>query len=128
MFNAFMVIENMTFPETLLISLLGMLVVFVGLIALMLVIIVIKFLAKFIDSGAKAKPAAPAAAPAPVRSAAPVAAAASNMVPAPGSCGEIKIHDVDDKTAAMLMAIVADELKAPLNELRFISIRAIKKA
>lgn len=45
---------------------------------------------------------------------------------APGSAGEIKLHDVPDKTAAMLMAIVADKLGKPLNELRFISIREIK--
>ena len=42
------------------------------------------------------------------------------------SAGEIKLHDVSDKTAAMLMAIVADKLGKPLNELRFISIREIK--
>ena len=45
---------------------------------------------------------------------------------APGSAGEVKLHDVPDRTAAMLMAIVADKLGKPLNELRFISIREIK--
>jgi len=126
MFNAFMVVENMTFPESLLISLLGLLVVFTGLIALMAVIFVIKFLAKFIDSGSKKAPsAAPAAAAAP---AAVSAAPAADLVPAPGSSGEIKLNGVDDRTAAMLMAIAADELNIPLNELRFISIREIAKA
>jgi hypothetical protein len=42
---------------------------------------------------------------------------------AKGSCGNINITNVPPKTAAMLMAIVADEMKAPLNELRFISIK-----
>ena len=45
---------------------------------------------------------------------------------APGSAGEIKLHDVEPRTAAMLMAIVADQTGLPLNELRFISIREIK--
>ncbi|MBQ4370244.1 MAG: hypothetical protein II784_04495 [Oscillospiraceae bacterium] len=45
--------------------------------------------------------------------------------PAPGSCGEVKCFDVPDKTAAMLMAIVADQIDTPLNELRFISIKEI---
>jgi len=45
--------------------------------------------------------------------------------PAPGSCGDVKRFDVPDKTAAMLMAIVADQIKAPLNELRFISIKEV---
>ena len=46
---------------------------------------------------------------------------------APGSAGELKLYDTDPRTAAMLMAIVADELQAPLNELRFLSIREIKE-
>ena len=45
---------------------------------------------------------------------------------APGSAGQIKLHDVDPKAAAMVMAIVADKLGKPLNELRFISIREVK--
>ncbi|GHV31497.1 hypothetical protein FACS18949_00110 [Clostridia bacterium] len=67
------------------------------------------------------------------RQAVPVTAAAavseSPSVPTPAaipdnqSLGEIKLNNVDEKTAAMLMAIVANGLKAPLNELRFISIK-----
>ena len=45
---------------------------------------------------------------------------------APGSAGQLKLHDVEPKTAAMLMAIVADKLSKPLNELRFISIKEVK--
>ena len=45
---------------------------------------------------------------------------------APGSAGSIKLHDVEPKTAAMLMAIVADKMGKPINELRFISIKEIK--
>ena len=64
------------------------------------------------------KAAAPAAAaPAPK----PVLAAA-----APGSAGEVKLFNVPDKDAAMLMAIVAHKLNKPLNELRFKSIKEVK--
>ena len=56
-------------------------------------------------------------APAPVEAAKPVA---------PGSAGELKLHDVEPKTAAMIMAIVADKMGKPLNELRFISIKEVK--
>ena len=45
---------------------------------------------------------------------------------APGSAGGIKLHNVEPKTAAMLMAIVADKLGKPLNELRFISIKEVE--
>ena len=69
-----------------------------------------------------------AIAPAPV-AAAPVAAApAAPAAPqlAPGTAGQLKLHDVNPKTAAMIMAIVADKMGKPLNELRFISIKEVK--
>ena len=44
---------------------------------------------------------------------------------APGSAGQLKLYNVEPKTAAMLMAIVADKLGKPLNELRFISIKEV---
>ena len=98
-----------------LIVVLGMAVVFFGLILLMYVT---KIAGAILMRRKQAQPAA-AAAPAP---AAPAAKAAS----APGSAGQIKLHDVPDKTAAMLMAIVAEKSGKPLNQLRFISIREIK--
>jgi len=42
---------------------------------------------------------------------------------APGSAGQVKLYNVEPKTAAMLMAIVANKMGKPLNELRFISIK-----
>ena len=46
---------------------------------------------------------------------------------APGSAGQLKLHNVEPKTAAMLMAIVADKLQKPLNELRFTSIKEVEE-
>ena len=45
---------------------------------------------------------------------------------APGSAGKLKLHNVEPKTAAMVMAIVADKLQKPINELRFISIKEVE--
>ena len=45
---------------------------------------------------------------------------------APGSAGGVKLYSVEPKTAAMLMAIVADKMNKPLNELRFISIKEVE--
>ena len=45
---------------------------------------------------------------------------------APGSAGKLKLYDTEPKTAAMVMAIVADKLGKPINELRFISIKEVK--
>ena len=42
------------------------------------------------------------------------------------SGGEIALYDVDDATAVMLMAIVADKTEIPLNELMFKSIREVQ--
>ncbi len=71
--------------------------------------------------------AKPAPKPVSVPDAAPAAQPAATQAPvAPGSAGQLKLHDVPPKTAAMLMAIVADKMGKPLNELRFISIKEVK--
>jgi Na+-transporting methylmalonyl-CoA/oxaloacetate decarboxylase gamma subunit len=46
---------------------------------------------------------------------------------APGSAGKVKRYDVPDKEAAMVMAVVANKMQKPLNELRFISIKEVKE-
>ena len=56
----------------------------------------------------------------------PVAVPAAELPKAPGSAGQLKLHDVEPKTAAMIMAIVADKMGKPLNELRFLSIKEVK--
>lgn len=48
------------------------------------------------------------------------------MADAPGSAGQIKLHNVEPRTAAMVMAIVADRMEKPLNELRFISVKEVE--
>lgn len=105
-------------PETLGYSVLGLAVVFLMLIILMAII---KVMGKVLEE--KKAPAAPKAAAAAAP--APAAAPAVPKAVAPGSAGSIDLHSVEPKTAAMIMAIVADELGAPINELRFISIREI---
>ncbi|NCE65913.1 hypothetical protein D1159_15330, partial [Pseudoflavonifractor sp. 524-17] len=62
----------------------------------------------------------------PTATAAPAAPAAPSAPPAPGSAGQIRLYDVPDKEAAMLMAIVADKMGKPLNELRFKSMKEVK--
>lgn len=45
--------------------------------------------------------------------------------PVEASYGELELIGVDERTAAMVMAVASDELKIPLNELHFKSIRAL---
>ena len=63
----------------------------------------------------------------PAETAEAVPAPAAPEATAPGTAGKLKLHDVEPKTAAMVMAIVADKLGKPLNELRFISIKEVKE-
>ena len=113
---------NMEIGAAAVIALLGYAVVFFGIVLLMCVMIVMGkvFVAKANKEKA-AKAASKAEAPA-----APVAAAPAAPAVAPGTAGQLKLHDVNPKTAAMIMAIVADKMGKPLNELRFISIKEVK--
>ena len=87
-----------------------------AMVAVMAVIVAVMTLRKYFSKkNAVQKPAVPAA-----------SAVKAPVPTAPGSAGKMKLHDVEPKTAAMLMAIVADKTGKPLNELRFISIKEVK--
>ncbi len=88
----------------------------IGLVAILVLVVLIAVIRKALADKKAAVQVAPVVVePAPVE--APTA---------PGSAGGIKLHNVEPKTAAMLMAIVADKLGKPLNELRFISIKEVE--
>ena len=106
-------LTSVSLPDQGILALIGWGVVFAGLILLMIVVILLgKFFTK--KKAAKVEPVVVEEA-----EEAPVTLA-------PGSAGQLKLYDTPPKTAAMLMAIVADKLGKPLNELRFISIKEVK--
>ena len=107
----------MSVADYLINSLLGVCVVFFAL-ALLIIIITVMTKLNLSDEPKKAKVAATAGE-------APVATSAVEAKLAPGSAGDLKLYNTDSRDAAMIMAIVADELQKPLNELRFLSIREI---
>ena len=107
--------------DNLLDAVLGYAVVFIGLTLLMLVVI---WVGKVMVASSKKTAAQPAAKTAAVP--APAAVPVKKEL-APGSAGEVKIYDTDPRDAAMIMAIVADKLQKPLNELRFVSIKEVKE-
>ena len=110
-------LENIGILDAALVALLGYATVFLGIVLLMIVVIIMgKFFIAADKKAAAKTAAAPAAEPAPE---APKPAA-------PGTAGQRKLHEEEPKTAAMLMAIVADKMGKPLNELRFISIKEDK--
>ena len=116
---------NISLGNAAIVAVLGYAVVFFGLVLLMVVITIMGklFIAKDAKSKAKAETAVAAMATA-APAAAPVAAAEAPA--APGSAGPVKLYDTPPKTAAMIMAIVANQMGKPLNELRFISIKEVK--
>lgn len=95
-------------------ALMGYLFVFLGIVLLMAVIVIMGK----VMSAKKAEPAVE-----PVKTAEPVKV---EKPKAPGSAGELKLYDTDPRTAAMIMAIVADKMGKPINELHFKSIKEVK--
>ena len=111
-------LENIGIGDAGIVALLGYAVVFFGLILLMIVITILgkAFSAKKKESKKEESTLAPT----------PVVVAPVASDAAPGTAGQLKTYDVPPKTCAMLMAIVADKMGKPLNELRFISIKEVK--
>lgn len=109
-------LTDIGFVDAAVVALLGYAVVFFGLVLLMCVVIIMGkiFIAKEKKVAAHSDAAKAAIAAVPEAPA------------APGTAGKLKLYDVEPKTAAMLMAIVADKMGKPLNELRFISIKEVK--
>lgn len=113
--NALM--EDISVGTAGLVALLGYAVVFIGLIALMVVVMIMGKVMSAKKTAPAAAPAAATVAPAPAPKAAPALAT--------GVAGECKLYNVGDREAAMLMAIVANKLGKPLNTLRFKSMKEV---
>ena len=126
---------NISMLNAAIVAVLGYAVVFMGLVVLMLVIMA---MGKYFI--ARDKKLADRAAQGVDLSTIPIAphtkgaivlpgqnnASSEAAQPAPGTAGSLKLYDTDPKTAAMIMAIVANKMGKPLNELRFISIKEVK--
>ena len=112
----------LSFGESLLLSAIGMCVVLLELAILAVMIIILSKVLTSVAGGSKT--AAAAAAPAP---AAPVPAAAPAPAPAAPAARDrpagLELENVDEATAAMVMAIVSARTEIPLNHLNFHSIK-----
>ena len=111
---------NISIPTAAGTALLGYLVVFFGLVLLMCVL----FIMGAVGAKKRAREEAAKAIPAPAEEA-PMLTLENTLPKAKGTAGELKLYNTDPRDAAMIMAIVADTLGKPLNELRFISIREV---
>jgi len=116
--------KEMSIGDAAVTAVFGYAVVFAGLVILMIVLYCTG--AYFKSKDAKAKAAADAEASKKAAAAPTVEETKAELPLAPGSAGHVKLFDVPDKEAAMIMAIVADKMQKPLNELHFISIKEVK--
>ena len=113
-------LRELTIGERTLTALLGYAVVFAGLLILMALVYAMGAVFKKMAARKQPLPAAPAPEAPAVQEPEPVGE------PARGTAGEIKLNNVSDREAAMIMAIVASQMGKPLNELRFKSIKEVK--
>ena len=88
---------------------------------LLVVVLAVVFVVWLLIRNAKQKKAAQA-----IEASVPVEKPETVAPKAPGSAGQLKLYNVEPKTAAMIMAIVANKMDKPLNELRFISIKEVE--
>jgi len=107
-------VVNVSIPEGLLLSVFGLAVVFVVLISLSLIIMLQSKLFAALKLGRKEIP----------QKKSELAEPAEKMDTAI-SAGQLKLFDVDEKTAAVIMAIVIHESGIPLSELQFKSIKSL---
>jgi hypothetical protein len=105
----------MSIANSLLVALIVMSIVFTCLIALILLLRIQSFVFSFINSNKKAQQ---------------IEQEIGNNVDLQKSNtevsnGELKLIGVDEKTTAMIMAVLSNELKTPLDEIHFKSIKLI---
>ena len=118
--------EKLSIGDAFVTAIFGYAVVFVGLVILMCVITAVGSYFKGKDAKAEAEQKASLEAIAKKVEANPLTVVPAEAKKAPGSAGKIKLHSVPDKEAAMIMAIVADAMQKPINELHFISIKEVE--
>ncbi|MBQ8014562.1 MAG: hypothetical protein IJ264_00060 [Clostridia bacterium] len=123
---------SLTMSETMFVAVVGLIVVILELAILAVLIVLLSKIFRAIEgrvSSASDEPVAasdaPSAAPAAaVPAASPVAQPAAVAVPA----GGIRLIDVDERTAAVVMALVSHQSGIPLERLSFRSIRCLAPA
>lgn len=109
--------EMISISEAFITAVMGYALVFFGMILLILVIVIVNRIIRARQSG-KEK----------TIDSVPTEKESTVSVPAPGSAGEVKLNNVSERDAAIIMAITANKLGKPLNELRFISIKEIEQS
>lgn len=112
---------KMPLTDALATSVIGITTVIAILAVIAVLIILVSKVIRAIEGAASKK--APAA---PVAAAATATAPAGVPMPAGMNQGELELINTDEKTAAVIMAIVSDKSGIPLNRLSFKSIKLVE--
>ena len=118
--------ETITFSQAVSISVTGIIVVMIILALLAVLVVLLSKAIRAMEKGAKKNQSAQGTA----SSANPVTASAADKgakLPETQSAGQLDLYKTDEKTAAVIMAIVSDESGIPLNRLKFNSIKLIEE-
>ena len=121
--------DFLTMPETMFVAIAGIIVVLLELAILAVLIVFLSKIFRAIESRVSSSSAAstPEVAPAETPVAAP-APAVSVSAPAYTVPGGLRLIDTDERTAAVVMALVSDQSGIPLENLYFKSIRCLAPA
>jgi hypothetical protein len=115
---------HMNFGESLLVALFSILIVFVVLVSIFVLIQLFSMVLGNVKIGSGKSDQVSKTVVQPV----PEVPEPAALALGPDlSAGELMLKNVDEKTAAMIMAIVSDESNIPLSELRFKSIKLIEE-
>ena len=112
---------KMPLGEAFSVSIIGITTVILILAVIACLILLVSKVIRSVEAAAAKKK--PAEAPAAASSAAP----AGVPMPAGMNQGELELIDTDEKTAAVIMAIVSDKSGIPLNRLSFKSIKLMEE-
>ena len=99
----------------------------IGITTVILILAIIAVLILLVSKVIRAIESKTAKAPTVAKAAAPVAAPAGVPMPAGMNQGQLELIDTDEKTAAVIMAIVSNKSGIPLNRLSFKSIKLLEK-
>ena len=98
----------------------------IGITTVILILAIIAVLILLVSKVIRAIESKTAKAPTVAKAAAPVAAPAGVPMPAGMNQGQLELIDTDEKTAAVIMAIVSNKSGIPLNRLSFKSIKLLE--
>lgn len=119
--------KYITIGEALNISITGIVVVMLVLALLAVLVLLLSKGIRAVEGVAKKKSGKKADSAASEAKAETPSKPIGTALPESASAGDLDLYNVDEKTAAVIMAIVSNESGIPLNRLLFKSIKAIEK-